>query len=90
MSRSVFRVDEKTECAVGWDDPLGTFFGQIYKVDQEGERVEEDEDGNDGTILWVGTKPAEIRTVDELARRLLPHAILTHAIHAELFSIECD
>jgi hypothetical protein len=90
MSRSVFRVNDQTECAVGWDAPLGTFFGQVYKIDEQGERVEETEDGEDGTILWVGTKPAEIRTVDELARRLLPHAILTHGIHAELITIECD
>lgn len=90
MSQSVFRVDDTTECMVGWDPPLGTFFGQVYKIDGDGQRVEEDEDGNDGTVLWVGASLAEIRTVDELARRLKPHAVLPESIRKELFAIECD
>jgi len=83
-------VDDQTECAVGWDVPLETFFGQVYKVDEQGERVEETADGEDGTILWVGTEPAEIRTVDELVRLLKPHAVLPEDIYGALFAIECD
>lgn len=90
MSQTIFQMDDQTECMVGWDPPLGTFFGQVYKINEEGERVEETEKGESGTILWVGTTPAEIRTVDELARKLKPHAVLPKAIYDELFAIECD
>ena len=90
MSQSVFRVDDQTECMVGWDPPLQTFFGQVYKVDEEDERVEEDKDGNDGMILWVGTRHAEIQSVDDLARKLQFHVMLPENIRKELFAIECD
>lgn len=77
---------------VGWDNPLQTFFGQLYKVGEEGERVEEDEDGNDaGTLVWVGARFAEIRTVDDLERKLQPHVKrLPEDVRKELYLIEID
>jgi hypothetical protein len=33
---------------VGWDVQMGTFFGQVYKIDEAGERVGAEDDG---TIL---------------------------------------
>lgn len=71
MSQFTFRAGRNLECLVGWDPPLNTFYGQVYRTDSEG-RIDEDEDGNDGTILWVGTEYAEVLTVDELEDRLRP------------------
>lgn len=89
MSQKVFKIDDQTACRVGWDPPLETFFGQVYTVDADGEQCDGD-DGAPNTILWVGTKPGEIRTVDELARLLQPHAVLPEDIRNELFAVEVD
>jgi hypothetical protein len=92
MSQYFIRVDDETEAMVGWDEMLGTFYGQVYKIDQEGERVEEDEDGND-IVLFVGAKHNEIRTVDELIKKLAklkPSVRIPHDICNELFTCEVD
>lgn len=76
MSQFIFQAGKDTECQVGWDHPLETFYGQVYKVDEEGRvDVYEGEDGEemDGTIHWVGTSPKEIKTVEDLEQRLKPH-----------------
>jgi hypothetical protein len=44
MSRYILFDDGKTEIAVGWDNPLGTFFYQI--IDSE---IEDD-------LAWIGVK----------------------------------
>lgn len=88
MSQHVFRIDDKTECIVGYDSMLGTFFGQVYRVNEDGERIDLDDDDY-GVILWVGVSPAEIRTVDDLTRKMKPY-VLPEDIHRELFAIECD
>lgn len=85
-----FQVNDATECFVGWDPMLGTFFGQVYLVDAAGERIEEDGKGQDGTFCWVGTRPAEIRTVDHLAETLRSFAVLPADVRAKLFVIEID
>lgn len=75
MSQITFRAGINTECLVGWDPPLETFFGQVYKTDEEG-RVDVYEEGGeekDGTIHWVGATSHEIPTIDELESKLFPH-----------------
>ncbi|MCB8882908.1 hypothetical protein ACELLULO517_21860 [Acidisoma cellulosilytica] len=57
--------------AVGWDNPLSTFFAQVS-------RPVDDEDEEDPIILWVGAdRPREILTVEDLARCLAPFADLS-------------
>jgi len=90
MSQMKFPVDDTTECMVGWDPPLGSFFGQVYKIDPDGERIDVTEEGEDGTIFWVGAGPPVIRTVDELVRLLAPHAVMPESVYKELFVIEID
>lgn len=86
-----FRVSDTTECFIGWDPMLETFFGQVYRIDASGERVEEGLNGEDaGTICWVGTTQAEIRTVDHLARQLMSFATIPEDIRTRLFAIEID
>ena len=89
MSQRVFKVGPTTACMVGWDQMLETFFGQVYEIDVEGERAD-DENGEPNTILWVGTSQDEIRTVDELERLLKPLVVLPDSVRAELYEIEVD
>lgn len=70
-----FEVGPNVECMVGWDDPMQTFFGQVYRVDEQGERVD------DEAIHWVGTHNDQIRSVDHLQQLLRPHAELPAEIH---------
>lgn len=91
MSQYTFPVLAGTiEARVGWDPKFETYFAQVYMIDEEGEQVEEDEDGNDGMIFRVGTHHSAIRTVDHLERELRPHAKLPEEIRKELFKTEID
>jgi hypothetical protein len=57
--------------AVGWDNPLNTFFAQVS-------RPVENEDGEDPIILWLGaSRPREIVSVEDLAQHLEPYAALS-------------
>ncbi len=84
MSQNIFSVSDGVECMVGFDVPMQTFFGQVYRVDRSGERVD------DGMLHWVGVKMDEIRTVDHLQRLLRPHAKIPLDIFEILFEIEID
>jgi hypothetical protein len=80
MSQHRFRIGGGREMLVGWDPHLGTFFAQVYPVDERGDRIEfkensvGDED-EDATLLWVGTTLNEIRTVDQLKIRMAPYKL---------------
>lgn len=53
---------------VGWDSPLGTYFGQVFNRNtSEGDK----------SIYWVGTEINEIKTTSELRRRLATYAQLS-------------
>ncbi|MEO8637322.1 MAG: hypothetical protein ABI430_00275 [Candidatus Taylorbacteria bacterium] len=84
MSQEIFSVADDVECLVGWDVPMQTFFGQVYRVDEKGERAE------DEPILWVGKKPEAIRTVDHLQELLRPRTVIPPVIRRRLFEIEID
>jgi len=58
------------EVSVGWDNPLGTFFAQVL-------RIQELDDPRDPVILWIGTEPREIRTPEKLIPVLAPYAEVT-------------
>jgi len=87
MSQHVFEVNTGVECLVGWDPPMQTFFAQVYKVDEDGERIDAEEGG---TIIWVGRVNSEIRTVRELAMLIELHAIIPLEIYEALLEIELD
>jgi hypothetical protein len=72
MSRYKFQGrDPQHTVAVGWDNPLSTYFAQVS-------RPVDDEDEEDPIILWVGAdRPREIITVEDLARCLAPFADLS-------------
>jgi hypothetical protein len=56
------------EIAVGWDRPLTTFYGQVSRPAAG--------DGEDEMLLWVGTMPAEIASVEALAAALAKYVTL--------------
>ena len=53
--------------AVGWDNPLQTFFAQVLR---------EQEDDDDSILLWLGTATREYPTPDSLVAPLKPYAEL--------------
>ena len=63
MSRySIPAQDTRFTVVVGWDNPLTTFFAQVFDPSIE------DEDEAD--ILWLGTTPEAIPTVAALQAQL--------------------
>lgn len=76
MSQFIIPIDGTKGCQVGWDRPLQTFYGRVYKIDENGEPVDVeivDGEEKDGNILWVGTSFEEIRTVEQLEILLNDH-----------------
>lgn len=70
---------------VGWDEPLGTFFGQVFDttIPEEPENI----------VLWVGRRSREFRTVSRLATALRSYAALSPRIVRRLRQDqrwECD
>jgi hypothetical protein len=53
---------------VGWDNPLATFFAQVFNPS-----IDEDEDA---CLLWIGTAPEVIPTVAALQAQLAGWAAL--------------
>lgn len=47
------------EVVVGWDNPLSTYFAQVF------DRTK-DEDDDHHCVLWLGAELGEIRTVNDL------------------------
>lgn len=84
MSQNVFSVSPGVECLVGWDPPMGTFFGQVYAVNKKGERVD------DEMIFRIGGIPDQVRTVDHLQEALRPYATIPKEIFQTLYEIEID
>jgi hypothetical protein len=50
---------------VGWDNPLQTFFAQVWDV-------REDLESDPSPILWVGTRIGEVSSVEHLDSLLAP------------------
>lgn len=67
--------------AVGWDNPLQTFFAQVSRVASGNEGPEEE---SDPVLLWVGGTPGEITRPEDLAAPLAPYATLTPVHIAQL------
>jgi hypothetical protein len=61
---------------VGWDNPLTTFFAQVFDPS-----IEEDADA---CLLWIGTAPGAIPTVAALQAQLVGWATIPPAIVARL------
>lgn len=61
---------------VGWDEPLGTFFGQVFDST--------DPEEPENIILWVGTGIRELETVWALAAVLQPYAVIPEPLTQRL------
>lgn len=69
MSRYSFQAGGR-EIIVGWDNPLLTFFVQVW---------DEAED-EDAPVLWVGAKPGEVCSVEALSECVRPFGEIPEVI----------
>jgi hypothetical protein len=77
MSRySISAQDPRFTAVVGWDNPLATFFAQIFDPSIE--------DDDEAYVLWIGTAPHAISTVAALQAQLAGWATIPAAIAAHL------
>ena len=63
-----------TTVAVGWDQPMLTFFVQVY-----------DPSAEEGPSVWLGGKPRELYDLDDLKRAIRRHADLTPELVRTLY-----
>jgi hypothetical protein len=75
MSQHRFTTQEHT-VVIGWDDPLQTFFAQVWPG-------HDDEDWEE-PLLWVGCRAGEVATIDALAEALEPFAEIPDEVAARL------
>jgi hypothetical protein len=61
--------------AVGWDNPMTTFFAQVRRTQDDAD--EDDED--DPIILWLGGEPNQVARAEDLIGPLASYADLTEA-----------
>ena len=61
---------------VGWDPPLLTYFGQVYRTGHEEE----------GPVFWYGTSPAELCEIEDLAAAMRPWVLLSAELRMLLFA----
>lgn len=64
---------------VGWDNPLATFFAQVFDPS-----IDDEDDAN---VLWLGTAPQAIPTVAALQTQLAGWATIPAVLVAHL---TCD
>ena len=88
MSQHIVPLDSTTEAVVGWDPPMETFFAQIYKIDETGERISAEDNG---TILWIGTRSREIYELETLIGLLATYKLrLDRKLQADLYADRDD
>jgi len=77
MSRySIPAQDARFTVVVGWDNPLATFFTQVFDPSIE--------DEDEACVLWLGTAPQAISTVAALQAQLAGWATIPAALVARL------
>ncbi len=76
--------DPNLHVFVGWDNPLKTFFAQVIRPAPIYDDEHDDENEDDTMVLWVGTEPCAVVTVEDLAKHLTPFADIASDIVAQL------
>lgn len=83
MSRYVIEENERREVVVGWDDPMGTFFAQIFVPEKPGLGKEEE------LLWWIGCRMREVTTIEGLELALEEQGIeLTAGQRSQLVADE--
>jgi hypothetical protein len=67
-------MEPRYEIVLGWDNPLESFFVQVW------DRSSDEED----PVLWMGAKPGEVATVEALAALVRPYGEIPDVILARL------
>jgi hypothetical protein len=67
-------MEPRYEIVIGWDNPLESFFVQVW------DKASDEEE----PVLWMGVKPGEVATVEALAALVRPYGEIPGAILARL------
>ena len=62
---------------VGWDNPIQTFFAQVWDLAKE-------EKDDEACVFWVGTHAGSVPTVTALAQAISAYAVLPADIATQL------
>jgi len=82
MSRhSVQPLNPDHTVIVGWDDPLETFFAQVWDNSIE---LSEDDEEDKQLVFMVGYVGKEVPTIEKLQEVLQPFAHITDEINQQL------
>ena len=81
MSRhSIAGKEPGYQIDLGYDNPLQTFFAQVW-----GPVVETDEEEEPEPVLWVGTTPQAIKSIADLETAIAAYGTLTPALRVQLY-----
>src|SRR5438105_12972623 len=85
MPRYQFSIGGRT-IIIGWDNPLHSFFAQVWNGDPnaEGNINTENSDVEPEPELWIGQNSHEVLTVEALAAQLQPYATIPDEIQTLL------
>lgn len=73
MSQYKFATSTHT-IIVGWDDPLHTYFAQVWNGDPESEETTHNQEVDEPEpVLWTGTSSDEVPSLNALAASLATH-----------------
>ena len=77
MSRHTYKgfgKEGRWEITVGWDNPLETFFAQVWDMSADDDEAVDDLRGvEDSCELFVGTSRSEIETIEALVSIVEPY-----------------
>lgn len=79
MSRYDFTgIAPQSRVTIGWDRPLRTYFVQVMQTSPpfEADAGDADEQGDERTIVWIGTAPRELPYATDAIRIARAHAEL--------------
>lgn len=64
---------------VGWDNPLRTYFAQVWQEPPDSESDDEPQE-----LVWIGTSYDEIQTVEAIAEAIAPWVDLSAELEEKL------
>ena len=65
---------------VGWDNPLCTFFAQVWDLSKD----EDDHDDDERCVFWVGDESGSVPSVEALSSAIADYAVVPVELREQL------